>query len=48
VVEFRIGVGFCEGMESLLSSTVLITIYYGFEPNTECDEDVGYNQEKSC
>jgi hypothetical protein len=31
LAKFRTGSGFCEGAETLLSSTALITLYYGLE-----------------
>ena len=47
VVDFRIRVGFCEGMETFISSTTLNTIYYRVEQNTVYDTYFGYNREKS-
>jgi len=33
------GADFCDGVETLLSSTTLITLYYVFEQNIDCDID---------
>ena len=37
--DLRIGVGFCEGVETLLSSTALVFLYYCVEPNKKWDMD---------
>jgi hypothetical protein len=39
VDDLRTGVGFCVGVESLLSSTALITLYYIVEKIKKLDMD---------
>ena len=42
----RTGVQFCDGVETLLSSTAHVALYYGVEQIKKCDMDSVYMRQE--
>ena len=43
----RTGVQFCDGVETLLSSTAHVALYYGVEQTKKRDKDSVYKRQES-